>query len=120
MKATANVSTFQEFWPLYLRAHSSRASRAAHFAGLALSALTAAAMISCGMVFFLALAAVPALIGAKIGHRLSPRADAVSAEHPDWAVVADVKMFALFIAGRLGKELAKAADLPSRPALSTT
>jgi hypothetical protein len=119
MKPT-KVTTFNEFWPMYLRAHASRASQAAHFTGIALSAVTAAAMISCGMVFFLVLAAVPALIGAKIGHRLNPRKDPVSAEHPDWAVFADVKMFVLFVVGRLGRELATVSELPSRPALSTS
>lgn len=112
-----NDMKFNEFWPSYLRAHSSRASRAFHFAGLALSALTAAALLACGMVFFLVLAAIPAMIGAAIGHRLSPKDDTVSPEHPDLAVLADLKMFGLFLTGRLEREIAKVTDTPSRPVL---
>jgi hypothetical protein len=109
------IETFQDFWPLYLRAHSSRVSRACHFTGLALSAATAGAMIACGMVFFLVLAVVPALLGAWLGHKLSPRHEHLADEHPDWAARADLKMFGLFLAGRLGQELDK-LQLSSKPA----
>jgi len=57
------------------------------------------------MIFFLVLAVVPAQVGAFVGHKLSPRQDAVSAEHPDWAALADLKMFALAATGRLDGEL---------------
>ncbi|HEX7668584.1 MAG TPA: DUF962 domain-containing protein [Polyangiaceae bacterium] len=115
MNKINKIDTFSEFWPRYLRAHASPASRACHFAGILLSALTAVALLSCGMVFFLVLAIIPAQIGAWAGHKLSPRRDTVSEEHPDWAAIADVKMFALAVTGRLGRELAKFTDVPSQP-----
>lgn len=115
MNKSNNIDTFSEFWPRYLQAHASPVSRALHFAGILLSVLTAAALLSCGMVFFLALAIVPAQVGAWLGHKLSPRRDTVSDEHPDWAAFADVKMFVLAVTGRLGRELAKFADVPSQP-----
>lgn len=105
MKQANKINTFQDFWPEYLRAHASRASRVAHFTGILLSLVTAAALLSCGMVFFLVLALVPAQLGAYVGHKLSPRADKVSADHPDWAAFADLKMFALAATGRLDGEL---------------
>ena len=119
MNPTSKSLTFREFWPQYLRAHSSRASRISHFAGLFAGCALGAAMLACGMIFFLPLAAVPALIGARLGHRLEPRRDTASAEHPDLAILADLKMFGLFLVGRLGHELAKVKELPSGPALST-
>jgi hypothetical protein len=105
MKKSQKIDTFQDFWPEYLRAHESRASRIAHFVGILLSLVLAAALVSCGMVFFLLLATVPAQIGAWLGHKLSPRKDRVSDEHPDWAALADLKMFGLALTGRLGGEL---------------
>ena len=108
MKESSKINTFQDFWPEYLRAHASRASRIAHFVGILGSLVAAAALLSCGMVFFLVLAIVPAQIGAAVGHKLSPRADEVSADHPDWAAIADLKMFALAATGRLDRELGAA------------
>jgi hypothetical protein len=115
MKKINKINSFNEFWPEYLRAHTSPASRAFHVAGILLSLATAVALISCGMVFFLVVAVVPAQLGAWIGHKLSPRKDIVSAEHPDWAALADVKMCALAVTGRLGRELGKLSELPSGP-----
>lgn len=115
MKNNSNISSFEAFWPQYLRAHKNPLSRAMHFAGLVLSLAMAGALLSCGMVFFLLLAIIPAQLGAWLGHKLSPRHDHLSEEHPDWAALADVKMFWLFLTGRLGTEIAKYADVPSTP-----
>ena len=117
MKKVNKINSFGEFWPAYLKAHSSPASRAFHFAGIVLSLATAAALVSCGMVFFLVLAIVPAQLGAWMGHKLSPREEAGLSEHPDWAALADVKMFALAATGRLGSEMRK---LSQGPALSAS
>jgi hypothetical protein len=120
MKNRNEVRTFNEFWPLYLQAHSSRASRAFHLGGLALSAAAAMWMLAHGLIFFIVLAAVPALLGAALGHRMSPRSIKVIDEAPAWAALADLKMFGLALTGRLGREM-KSVDrpsLPSRPAWS--
>jgi len=115
MENVKKVGSFSEFWPVYLRAHRSRASQACHLGGLLLSLAVAAALISCGMIFFLVLAVAPAQIGAALGHKLSPRTDPAVDEHPDWAAFADLKMCALMLTGRLRSELAKLAELPSVP-----
>jgi hypothetical protein len=128
MKNYNEVHTFNEFWPLYLKAHSSRASRALHFGGLVLSAGAAVWMLAHGLIFFIALSAVPAVIGAGLGHRMSPRTSKTSEapeshivdEAPLWAALADLKMFGLALTGRLGRELASTdrPSLPSKPAWS--
>ncbi len=118
MQTSINTNSFNEFWPEYLRAHGSRLSRAFHFAGIALSAAVTAALLACGMVFFLPLAVVPAFVGARVGHKLSPRKDRISEEHPEWAVRADLKMFGLFVTGRLGKALREAGVGTGRRAFS--
>ncbi|HEX4335215.1 MAG TPA: DUF962 domain-containing protein [Polyangiaceae bacterium] len=118
MANSSNVNTFNDFWPRYLRAHRSRASRAFHLGGVVLSVALAAALVSCGMIFFLVLAIVPAQLGAAIGHKLSPRKDRVLEDHPDWAAVADVRMCSLMVTGRLGREIAALAELPSVPSTS--
>lgn len=115
MANTRNVSTFKDFWPRYLRAHRSRASQAFHLGGVLLSIALAAALLSCGMIFFLVLAIIPAQIGAAIGHKLSPKKDPAVEDHPDWAALADLRMCALLVTGRLGREASKLAELPSVP-----
>lgn len=121
MQNTNKIDTFQDFWTAYVLDHESRASRACHFGGLVLSVATAAALLSAGMVFFLVLAIVPALIGAWLGHKLSPHHDRSGSERPEWAALADVKMFTLAITGRLGREIDRIHALgaqPSRPSWS--
>ncbi len=115
MANSRNVTTFREFWPRYLRAHRSRASQAFHLGGVVLSVALAAALLACGMVFFLVLAIVPAQIGAAVGHKLSPKKDPAVEDHPDWAALADLRMCGLLVTGRLGREVARLADLPSVP-----
>jgi hypothetical protein len=58
-----------------------------------------------GLVFFLPLAVVPALLGARLGHRLSLRGAEISAESPILAALADLKLFALVLTGRVGRAL---------------
>ena len=120
MKNYNEVRTFNEYWSHYLRAHSSGTSRAFHFGGIALSAAATGWLLAHGLVFFIVLGAVPAMVGAWLGHRLSPRKSHTVDEYPGWAVRADLKMFALAVTGRLGNELARVCDvaLPSKPALS--
>ena len=123
MANSNKINSFSDFWPRYLRAHRSPASQAFHLGGLLVSFALAAALVSCGMIFFLVLAVVPALIGAAIGHWLSPKADHSVDEHPDWAVLADLRMCALLVTGRLGREIARLAELsstPSTPSLSAS
>lgn len=121
MKNNNKIDSFQDFWAGYLLEHESRASRACHFGGLVLSMATAAAMVSAGMVFFLVLAVIPALLGAWLGHKLSPRHERASSERPEWAALADVKMFTLAVTGRLGREIDRIHAVtaqPSRPSWS--
>lgn len=115
MATAKNVRTFKDFWPRYLRAHRSRVSQAFHLGGVLLSIALAAALLSCGMIFFLVLAIIPAQIGAAIGHKLSPKKDPAVEDHPDWAALADLRMCALLVTGRLGREASKLAELPSVP-----
>src|SRR5262245_55667229 len=113
MANSNKINNFRDFWPRYLTAHRSRLSQAFHLGGLLLSFALAAALLSCGMVFFLVLAVAPAQIGAAIGHKLSPRADHAVDEHPHWAALADLRMCALLVTGRLGREIARLAELSS-------
>jgi hypothetical protein len=115
MANSNKINNFKDFWPHYLTAHRSPLSQAFHLGGLLLSFALGAALLSCGMIFFLVLAVAPAQIGAAIGHKLSPRSDRTVDEHPHWAALADLRMCALLVTGRLGREIARFAELSSTP-----
>lgn len=106
MTNSNSFNNFNEFWVAYLQGHASAASRGCHYAGTALGLATAAWLLSCGMIFFLPLAVVPAHVGAFLGHRLGLRGAEVSAEAPIWASLASLKMLGLFVTGRIDRELA--------------
>lgn len=122
MENVNKSNSFNEFWAGYLLGHDSRVSRAFHVGGVLVSVAFAAALVATGMVFFLVLATIPALLGAYVGHKLSPRHDgAFGGERPEWAALADVKMAALAVTGRLGREIERVRESsvrPSRPAWS--
>jgi hypothetical protein len=65
----------------------------------------AALILRTGLLFFLPLAFVPALLGAKLGQPPSLQGAAISAESPVWAALADLKLFGLVLTGRIGRAL---------------
>jgi hypothetical protein len=97
--------TYAEFWPFYLAEHRQRGTRAIHLAGtgLALGLLLLAA-VTADWAFIL-----PALIVgygcAWIGHVAIERNRPATFKYPLWSLYSDVRMFALFVCGRLGREL---------------
>jgi hypothetical protein len=98
---SANSLTFDSYWNSYVAAHPSGVSRVCHAAGVALGLSFALSLVLSGMFFFLPLAVVVADLGARLGHRLTPRSSSWRpGDHPVWAALADLKMSALFMAGR--------------------
>lgn len=99
--------SFAEFWPYYVREHLSTASRALHFVGstLVLVVIAAAAVYN----WWLLLAAPVVGYGfAWIGHFFIEKNKPASFDYPLWSLLADWKMWALTLAGRMGAEVEKA------------
>lgn len=99
-------NSFDEFWPYYLRAHSSPATRGFHYAGNA-----AALIVSIGgLVFYNHLGALMIGIGfgyllAWIGHFFFEKNRPATFGNPLWSLMGDVRMFGLWLSGRLAPEL---------------
>jgi hypothetical protein len=105
--ADNRIQSFAEFWPFYVREHSAPACRALHFIGstLVLVVIAAAATYN----WWLLLAAP--LVGygfAWIGHFAIEKNKPASFKYPLWSFLADWKMWALMLAGRMGAEVQKA------------
>ena len=102
------IRTFAEFWPFYLGEHSRPATRALHIvgstaglacAGLALALRVPALLLgalACGYAF------------AWIAHAAVEHNRPATFRYPLWSFLADWKMWACALTGRLGRELERA------------
>lgn len=102
---TAQFSNFAEFWPYYLGEHAKPTTRGLHFAGTGAGLSLCAVAIFLGQYWLL----LPALIAgygpAWVGHFFIEKNRPATFRHPLWSLIADFRMFFLFVTGRLGTEL---------------
>ena len=99
------ADSYSEFWPYYLAEHSRPATRSLHFLGTGLGlALLAAAVLTQAWWLLLA-AAISGYAFAWIAHLAVERNRPATFSHPLWSLISDFRMFALWISGRLAKEL---------------
>jgi len=99
------ATSYRDFWPLYLTEHRAPGNRALHLfgTGLALLLLAAAALLADWRP-------VPAAVLAGYsfawaGHAFVERNRPATFTHPLWSLASDLRMFALWLSGRLGAEL---------------
>lgn len=106
--AQREYQTFEAFWPFYLREHSRPLTRAFHYVGSA---------IALGFLAFFGATLNPAyLLGMPLSGYFFAWASHAAIEHnkpatftyPLWSLIADYRMFFLFVAGRLRPELRRA------------
>ena len=98
-------NSFEEFWPVYLRAHSKAATRVCHyFATVVGVGFALAALIT--QTWWLVLIGIFGGYGVAIAsHPLIEGNSALVRRHTVWAARSDFKMFAYALTGRLNKEL---------------
>lgn len=100
--------SFDQFWPHYVAEHSKPATRALHAAGT----LAGLALIAAGAWtgrWWLALSALPIGYGAAwVGHFFVEHNRPATFRYPLWSFLADYKMIALMLAGRMEKEIERA------------
>jgi hypothetical protein len=102
--------TFAEFWPFYVREHSLPACRALHFVGSSLSI----GVIVAAIVYspWLPLAAPVVGYGfAWVGHFFIEKNKPASFKYPLWSFIADWKMWAMMLVGRMGAEVERARGM---------
>jgi hypothetical protein len=99
---------FQAFWPHYLMAHRDSRCRRLHFIGStgAVAGLIAAIVllnplwILAGLIFAYAMA--------WTGHFALERNRPATFGNPLWSFIGDIRMYLLWLSGRLGPEIAAA------------
>ena len=105
---TKRYATFSEFWPFYLREHSKPRTRALHYFGTSLVVLLAlAALFSGNHLLFIAMP-VAGYFFAWVAHFWVEKNRPATFTYPLWSLIADFKMWWLWLTRRLGPELQKA------------
>jgi hypothetical protein len=102
------MNTFEEFWPYYLRQHASPSTRALHYCGVLIALVLLVGMVLLLEPLFLVAALVAAYAFAWIGHYVFEGNRPATFTHPLWSFMGDIRMFRLWIMGRLDRELVKA------------
>lgn len=105
-------TSFAEFWPFYLREHARPATRSWHYVGstLAIGVL----LWALATQTWWALLAVPVsgYFFAWVSHAFVERNKPATFTYPLWSLIADYRIFAFFLAGKLGGELERAGVTP--------
>ena len=100
---------FDEFWPHYVLAHRHPLTRAFHCVGtLAAWGLLGAAIVRRDAWFVLAALVVPYAL-AWFSHFFVEHNRPATFGHPLWSWLADQKMVALILSGRMGEEVRRSA-----------
>ena len=100
--------SFSAFWLFYLREHARPATRALHYLGTSLVFVFGLAGIVTGNVVLFWAMPLAGYLFAWIAHLAIERNRPATFTHPLWSLIADFRMWGLWITGRLGAELARA------------
>ena len=110
-----HAASYREFWPLYLAEHSRPATRGLHYFGTGLGLAFLAAAVLFGDWRLLVVALFVGYGFAWLGHALVERNRPATFRHPFWSFISDFRMFALWLAGRLGRELKRHGVSGTKP-----
>lgn len=106
------LTTYRAFWPYYLREHARPATRRLHYLGstLALAAITG--LIVTFDPWYLLIAVGTGYGPAWAGHFFVERNRPATFTHPIWSLASDIRMYFLWLSGRLNAELEAAGVSP--------
>lgn len=110
MSQRPELNTFGEFWPFYLRQHLKVGCRGLHYLGTTLGLGTLIWAIATATWLAIPVALLVGYGFAWSGHFFIEHNRPATFGHPGWSLLADYKMFALALRGRLDDEIEKATS----------
>ncbi|MCA3011614.1 MAG: DUF962 domain-containing protein [Myxococcaceae bacterium] len=110
--SSGRLETFTAFWPLYLGEHSLPSTRWMHFVGSWVALLSVVTALVTRTPWYLVGALVSGYGFAWVSHFFMERNRPATFTYPLWSFVADWKMWALMMTGRLNDELARHGVTP--------
>lgn len=96
------TDSFNDYFKDLVRREGHGPALVAHLVGTVSSVALALVMLRFGLVFFLPVALYPLLQGAMIASWLGERND--DPERPSWSLRAELRLFGLWLSGRLARE----------------
>lgn len=109
-------TTFEQFWPHYLREHAKPGTRLYHYIGTGLGLIAIAAAVFTGNWLLILLVPLLGYGFAWVSHAFVERNKPATFTYPFWSLMSDYRMFFLAMAGRLKPELLKAGVSDASPA----
>lgn len=102
---TKKIETYEEFWPYYLREHSSSLCRRLHFAGTTAALVVLVLFLITNDLLLIPVIFVTGYGPAWIGHFFIEKNRPATFQYPVWSLVSDFRMYFLWLRGELSKEL---------------
>lgn len=111
----SRFSSFEEFWPHYVREHSKPETRRWHFLGVSLGLACVAGAVLTRQRWLALVAPVVGLAPGVLSHLLIEK-NAPLYEHPLWSARADLLMWQKMLDGTMDEEVERAFAVRPRPA----
>ena len=102
------AAAYDDFWRFYLRVHANPRLRNWHYFGTALALCALFGLAATASAWFLVLAVIGGYGPAWAGHVFVARNRPATFDHPLWSLISDFRMFWLWLAGGIDRELARA------------
>ena len=99
------IASYADFWPFYLGEHSRAATRGWHLLGTGLAIALLCTGLIAGDWRLLVAAPVAGYAFAWASHALIEHNRPATFRHPLWSLCSDLRMLALWLAGRLAGEI---------------
>ena len=111
MSDTPEFANFDEFWPFYVREHSSKTNRRLHFVGTSLALGCVATAVVMRKPLMALAAPVLGYGGAWVGHFFVEKNKPASFKYPLWSFRADWVMWSKIIRRQMAAELERAEEI---------
>lgn len=105
---TNRFTSFDQFWPYYLQEHAKPLTRGLHYIGTSLVVMLAVAAVLSGNAWLALAMPVAGYFFAWMSHWRVERNRPATFTYPLWSLIADFKMWWLWLTRKLEPELKRA------------